>query len=159
MFQWEFVHTHCACKNQLLHVAYIISKSLPLAHAKCRLLSLYLCAENFGFIFLLLHASDIICAIEKSLNHVKECTLKLPASSGNLASTVPPRNRHALSSSTHESPGKLTVGGSRSQAAFGSNLLFVHLCSKGQATLVSHVDPVLCNPSIFLSYTCYVTLL
>lgn len=54
---------------------------------------------------------------------------------------------------------KLAAPGSRSQTAFGSNLLFVHLCSKGQATLVSHVDPTLSNPFIWLSYTCYVTLL
>lgn len=54
---------------------------------------------------------------------------------------------------------KLAATGSRSHIAFDSNLLFVHLCSKGQAILVSYVDPALLNPFILLSYTCYVTLL
>lgn len=152
-------HSGCACKNQLPCVVCIISQSLPLAHSQCRLLSLYLCAETFGYIFLLLHASDSICAIEMSLNHVEECTLKLPASSVWLALHLTETGMHYLLAHMNlASPllfhfGKLTVPGSQSQAAFGSNLLFVHLCSKGQVMLVSHVDLVLSNPSIFLSYT------
>lgn len=157
-FPWEFVHTHWACKSQLpFVVSFHKHYPCPSPSASCYL---YSCAEIFGLVFLLLHASDIICAIEISLDHAEECTLKLLASSVWPALYIPEIGMHCLLPHMNlDSPilfhfGKLTVPGSQSQAAFGSNLLFVHLCSKGQATLVSQVHPVLSNPSIFLSYAC-----